>query len=106
MEKVIKDGNLPTAKQPTITHDRQEGVTKFITVAEMRDFEQKVSTGEWSYTHMVNHLCKMAEQYRNQPQQVREWKEECERLAKVAEFWQGKYNELNPGFIPAKLDHL
>ena len=39
-------------------------------------------------------------------QKINEWKEECERLAKVAEFWQGKYNELNPGFIPAKLDHL
>jgi hypothetical protein len=42
-----------------------------------------------------------------------EWKEECQRLAKVAEFWQSKYNELNneknkhlPGFYSGKIDNL
>lgn len=58
--------------QPDYIQNRQEGVTKFLTVAEMRDFEQKVSNGEWSYSFMVEHLCKMADSFRNQPQQVRE----------------------------------
>lgn len=35
-----------------------------------------------------------------------EWKEECERLAKVAEFWQKKWNEANPGWQPPKIDNL
>ena len=35
-----------------------------------------------------------------------EYKEECERLAKVAEFWQNKWNEANPGWQPPKLDNL
>lgn len=35
-----------------------------------------------------------------------EWKEECERLAKNAEFWQNKYYELNPGFQRPKIDNL
>ena len=40
-----------------------------LTVAEMKDFEQKVNTGEWSYSFMVETLCKMADSYRTQPQE-------------------------------------
>jgi len=35
-----------------------------------------------------------------------EWKEECERLAGIAKYWQEEYHKLNPGFIRPKLDHL
>ena len=55
--------------QPDYIQNRQEGVTKFLTVAEMKDFEQKVNTGEWSYSFMVETLCKMADSYRTQPQE-------------------------------------
>jgi hypothetical protein len=35
-----------------------------------------------------------------------EWKAECDRLAKLVEYWQEKYNELNgPSFIPPKIDN-
>lgn len=35
-----------------------------------------------------------------------EWKEECERLAKLAEYWQKEYYKLNPQQYPGKIDNL
>jgi hypothetical protein len=35
-----------------------------------------------------------------------EWKEEYDRLAVVADFWQKKYYELNPIQQPNKIDNL
>ena len=69
--------------QPDYIQNRQEGVTKFLTVAEMKDFEQKVTNGEWSYSFMVEHLCKMADNYRPQPQEARD--EEINLLKKQLE---------------------
>lgn len=47
------------------------------------------------------------------PPQGIEWREECERLAKLVDFWQGMYNDLNnrtfkdlPGFGSHKIDNL
>lgn len=34
------------------------------------------------------------------------WKDECDRLSGLVEFWQKKYYELNPGFQPPKIDNL
>ena len=39
-------------------------------------------------------------------EQHKELKEECERLEKVAKFWQQKYYELNPPYTPPKIDNL
>ncbi len=39
-------------------------------------------------------------------QQNKEWKEECDRLAGVAEYWQTKYYELNPPHRNPKIDNL
>lgn len=39
-------------------------------------------------------------------EQHKESKEECERLEKVAKFWQQKYYELNPPYTPPKIDNL
>jgi hypothetical protein len=38
-------------------------------------------------------------------QQVKEWKEECERQAKNAEYWQQEYYKLNPPRQPMKIDN-
>ena len=39
-------------------------------------------------------------------QENKEWKEECDRLAKQVEFWQAKYNDLKgPSFTPPKIDN-
>lgn len=37
---------------------------------------------------------------------LKDYREECERLAKVAKFWQEEYYKINPNFIPPKIDNL
>jgi hypothetical protein len=49
---------------------------------------------------------KLVKRFGEMVAEKQQWKEECERLAKVAEFWQNKWNEANPGWQPPKIDNL
>jgi hypothetical protein len=47
----------------------------------------------------------LEEKNRGLSEENKEWKVECERLAKVADFWQKEYYKLNPPRQPMKIDN-
>jgi hypothetical protein len=49
---------------------------------------------------------KLVKRFGEVVKEKQEYKEECERLAGVAKFWQEKYYELNPGWQPPKIDNF
>jgi hypothetical protein len=52
-----------------------------------------------------NHSLLVIAELERLKQENKEWKEECERLAKVTEYWQQEYYKLNPPRQPLKIDN-
>ncbi len=57
------------------------------------------------YTVAASIATEYATKLHQAEQENKEWKEECERLAKVAEYWQQEYYKLNPPHQPIKIDN-
>ncbi len=68
--------------------------------------KEELETFKDAYTERNDAYNKVFEENQRLREALEEWKEECERLAKVAEFWQKKYNDENQGWKRPKLDNL